>query len=146
MRQCEAVQKSQAVRTESLTFNVGDPCYARYHGRVGDRTPRWVPATVVKVRGGRSFDVRVAPTGPIWRRHVEQLQRRFATDEDAEPGENVPVRTQQSSVVISQHEDAPEKVHQPKKVKNPRVPQWTTYSADQPRTSSRLQGKRVKVN
>ena len=52
-----------------------------------DKHPRCVPAIVKKSLGTRCFNVKVVPHGPVWRRHWEQLQPRYVTDEDNEPGD-----------------------------------------------------------
>ena len=52
-----------------------------------DRDPRWVPAIVVKRFGTRSVNVRVVPRNPVWRRHIDLLQRRYVSPDDAEPGD-----------------------------------------------------------
>ena len=68
-------------------YQVGDTVYALYYGPRRDKQPRWVPAVVKKQLGSRSFNVKVVPRGPVWRRHLEQLQPRFTTEEDNDPGE-----------------------------------------------------------
>ena len=50
------------------------------------RDPRWVPA-LVKRFGTRSVNVRVVPRGPAWRRHIDQLQRRYVSPDDTELGD-----------------------------------------------------------
>jgi len=71
----------------ALTYEVGDPCYALYFGPRRDRDPRWVPAIAVKRFGTRSVNRRVVPRGPVWRRHIDQLQRRYVSPDDTEPGD-----------------------------------------------------------
>ena len=75
----------QHVRTR---YSVGTPCYALYCGPRHTNSPRWVPATVTKVHGTRSFTVKVHPRGPLWKRHWEQLRPRYGISEDADPGFN----------------------------------------------------------
>ena len=75
----------QHVRTR---YSVGTPCYALYCGPRHTNSPRWVPATVTKVQGTRSFTVKVHPRGPLWKRHWEQLRPRYGISEDADPGFN----------------------------------------------------------
>uniref|UniRef100_A0A5S6QNE6 Uncharacterized protein n=1 Tax=Trichuris muris TaxID=70415 RepID=A0A5S6QNE6_TRIMR len=53
---------------------VETPCYARYCGYKHDKEPRWIPAAVTKIFGMRTVQVRVVPRGPLWKRHIEQLQ------------------------------------------------------------------------
>ena len=45
-----------------------------------NQDPRWVPALIVKRQGSHMFHVRVVPKGPIWRRHLNQLQTRYVSD------------------------------------------------------------------
>ena len=61
-------------------FKIGDPCYALYFGSPHNQDPRWVPAVIIKKQGSRMFHVRVVPKGPIWRRHINQLQLRYVSD------------------------------------------------------------------
>ena len=75
----------QHVRTR---YRVGTPCYALYCGPRHTNSPRWVPATVIKVHGTRSFTVKVHPRGSLWKRHWEQLRPRYGISEDADPGFN----------------------------------------------------------
>ena len=75
----------QHVRTR---YNVGTPCYALYCSPRHTNSTRWVPATVTKVHGTRSFTVKVHPRGPLWKRHWEQLRPRYDISEDADPGFN----------------------------------------------------------
>ena len=63
-------------------FKIGDPCYALYFGPRRNQDPRWVPALIIKKQGSRMFHVRVIPKGPIWRRHINQLQPRYVSDSD----------------------------------------------------------------
>ena len=86
-RQASKDQEKETVAKLSHSFNIGDPVYALYFGPRRDQEPRWVPAVITKRKGTRTFNVRVWPRGPCWRRHLEQLQRRYVTDDDNEPGE-----------------------------------------------------------
>ena len=43
------------------TYQVGDPCYALYCGPKRTSHPKWVPATVIKRFGTRTFNVKVHP-------------------------------------------------------------------------------------
>jgi hypothetical protein len=83
-RQCEGTTQSKAVIKK---YRVGDAVYAIYYGPRKDRDPRWIPATVVKCRGSRTYEVKVHPKGPIWRRHWEQLRPRCPSTEDLDPGD-----------------------------------------------------------
>ena len=94
-RQSKETSKSQmtpdsgGIAKVTRQYKTGDPVYALYHGPRRDKHPRWVPAIVKKSLGTRCFNVKVVPHGPVWRRHWEQLQPRYVTDEDNEPGDVV---------------------------------------------------------
>ena len=94
-RQYKETSKSQmtpdsgGVAKVTRQYKAGDPVCALYHGPRRDKRPRWVPAIVKKSLGTRCFNVKVVPHGPVWRRHWEQLQPRYVTDEDNEPGDVV---------------------------------------------------------
>ena len=81
-KQAKEATKSQRserqlpVAQVAVTYKVGDPCYALYFGPRRDRDPRWVTAIVVRRFGTCSVNVHVVPRGPVWRRHMDQLQRR----------------------------------------------------------------------
>uniref|UniRef100_A0A5S6QXD9 DUF5641 domain-containing protein n=1 Tax=Trichuris muris TaxID=70415 RepID=A0A5S6QXD9_TRIMR len=64
---------------------VGTPCYARYCGPKQDKEPLWITALVKKIFGTRTVQLRVVPRGPLWKRHIEQLQPRYRLEEDAYP-------------------------------------------------------------
>jgi hypothetical protein len=63
-KQCRDSAKSGKQR-QVKDYKVGDPVYAIYVGPKKDGEPRWVPATVVRRRGARTFDVRVYPKGAV---------------------------------------------------------------------------------
>ena len=92
-KQAKEATKSQQserqlpVTQVAVTYKVGNPCYDLYFGPRGDRNPRWVPAIVVKHFGTRRVNVRVVPRAPVWRRHIDQLQRRYVSPDDTEPGD-----------------------------------------------------------
>ena len=94
-RQSKETSKSQmtpdsgGVAKVTRQYKAGGPVYALYHGPRRDKHPCWVPAIVKKSLGTRCFNVKVVPHGPVWRRHWEQLQPRYVTDEDNEPGDVV---------------------------------------------------------
>ena len=94
-KQSKEASKSQmtpdsgGVAKVTRQYKAGDPVYALYHGPRRDKHPFWVPAIVKKSLGTRCFNVKVVPHGPVWRRHWEQLQPRYVTDEDNEPGDVV---------------------------------------------------------
>ena len=91
-RQALEATKSQVKHLQSMVHNVhrhyqvGAPCYALYCGPRRTSAPSWVPATVIKVHGSRSVNVKVHPRGSIWRRHSEQLRPRYGVDEYDDPG------------------------------------------------------------
>jgi len=80
-------ERQLPVTQVAVTYKVGDPCYALYFEPRRDRDPRWVPAIVVKRFGTRGVNMRVVPRGPVWRRHIDQLQRRYVSPDDTEPGD-----------------------------------------------------------
>jgi transposase InsO family protein len=140
-------QAKEAARTQpprvarmARSFQVGDACYALYCGPRRDKQPRWVPAVVVKVFGTRSVKIRVVPRGPVWRRHIEQLQPRFGVSEDADPGDEVnkakPTSPEtQDQFSASTTTAAP--LQASKKRRNPRKPVGDEYGPDNPRRSAR---------
>ena len=82
----ETTSSAEGVSKVTHQYKAGDPVYALYYGQRRDKQPRWVPAVIQKSQGTRCFNVKVLPRGPVWRRHWEQLQPRYASDEDKEPG------------------------------------------------------------
>ena len=84
----------QHVRT---AYDVGTPCYALYCGPRQTSTPRWVPATITRVHGTRTFTVKVHPRGPLWKRHLEKLQPRYGVAEDTEDTEDTTVAISEQS-------------------------------------------------
>ena len=120
------------------SYKVGDPCYALYCGPRRSNQPRWVPALVTKVYGARSVNVRVWPRGPTWRRHVEQLQPRYGSEEDLDPGDK-PLSTDKTIDRLATSEQSEEPgppVHQRKRP-NPRYPVGGEYGPDNPRRTTR---------
>ena len=79
--------RNETVARVTRSFKVGDACYALYCGPRRNKDPRWVPAVIVKQFGSRSFNVKVLPKCPVWRRHLEQLQPRHTSELDSEPGD-----------------------------------------------------------
>ena len=75
-----------AVQHVCTAYDVGTPCYALYCGPRQTSTPRWVPATITRVHGTRTFTAKVHHRGPLWKRHLEQLQPRYGVAEDTDPG------------------------------------------------------------
>ncbi len=87
-KQAKEATKSQQQETVSKvtrSYKVGDTVYALYFGPRRDNQSRWVPAVATKRKGTRTVNVRVYPRGPTWRRHLEQLQPRYVTEDDADP-------------------------------------------------------------
>ena len=103
-RQAKEATKSQLQETVSKLshcYKIGDPVYALCFKPQREKEPRWVPAVVTKRRGTRTFNVRVYPSGPTWRRHVEQLQPRFGLPDDADPGEYIDVTDRSAHLATS---------------------------------------------
>eukprot|EP00731_Ephydatia_muelleri_P009196 Em0004g1534a len=139
------------VERVAYIFKAGDPCYALYCGPRRNKDPRWVPAVVTKVFGPRSVNVHVFPRGPTWRRHIEQLQYRYGSSEDADPGElttlgnsaepspskdNLPA--QSGMIENTEHSDPVFPPAKPKRVqRNPRLPTGNEYGPEHPRRSTR---------
>ena len=61
------------------SFKVDDPVYALYYGPRRNRDPRWVTRVIIKARGTRLFHVHIVPSGPIWKRHIDQIPWRYAS-------------------------------------------------------------------
>ena len=87
----QLAETTKVVSNLTRTYTVAAACYALYQGPKRNKESRWVPAVVANVYGSRSVCVRVVCCGPIWRRHVEQLQPRYCTEEDNDPGDNTGV-------------------------------------------------------
>ena len=92
-KQAGKAAKKPIVSRIAKDFKVGDPVYASYYGTRKDKDPRWVPAVILQKKGSRSFNVKVIPRGPTWRRHNEQLRQRYASEENAEPEEEPGLRS-----------------------------------------------------
>ena len=97
-------------------------------------TPRWVPATITRVHGTRTFTVKVHPRGPLWKRHLEQLQPRYGVAEDTDPG--VVTSEQSTSADSVSEQPKTETLSPPAEVKtsDQTVPE---YGRHNPRRSSR---------
>jgi len=76
------------LRSVTSSYEFEDPCYALYYGPRHNHQPRWVPAILTKRYGTRSVNVRVLPRRPTWRRHVDHLRPRYATEDDTFPGDD----------------------------------------------------------
>ena len=128
-------QKEQtAVQHVRTAYDVGTPCYALYCGPRQTSTPRWVPATITRVHGTRTFTVKVHPRGPLWKRHLEQLQPRYGVAEDTDPG--VVTSEQSTSADSVPEQPKAETLSPPTEVKtsDQTVPE---YGRHNPRRSSR---------
>ena len=136
-------QKEQtAVQHVRTAYDVGTPCYALYCGPRQTSTPRWVPATITRVHGTRTFTVKVHPRGPLWKRHLEQLRPRYGVVEDADPG-----------IVIGEQSTSADKIPDPKaetlsppteaKTSDHTLPE---YGRHNPRRSSRQRKTRQLYN
>ena len=85
----EQVEESlQTVQKLAYKYVVGSSCYAKYYSPRQHKQPRWVLATVVKVLGNRSVNVRVLPKGPTWRKHIDQLRSHWSSLEDNNVGDD----------------------------------------------------------
>ena len=87
-------ERSRQVRTKK--FGAGDACYALYCGPKRTKEAKWIPAIIVKKFGARSYNVRVVPRGPTWRRHSDQLTLRWDPEEDANPGDDPESNTERN--------------------------------------------------
>ena len=118
-------------------FHVGDPVYALYFGPRRDNDGRWVPALVTKRKGSRTFNVKVQPNGPTWRRHSEQLQPRAVSDEDDEP-ETLPVGFSSDTTHESATSGAVESSIESMEVTNSFAAKSPEFGPDNPRRSKRV--------
>ena len=156
-RQANEANKSQSTAVPVPTmatlkptnrYERGQPCYALYFGPRRNKNPRWVPAVVTKVCGSRSVKVRVYPTGPVWRRHIEQLRPRYGAHEDLEVEDDFgtnddrkgpPARDTAGEVQASANAENPPVTQERQ---NPPEPQDNVYDAQHPRRSTRMRRKR----
>jgi len=112
-------------------YQVGDPVYAEYLGPRRNRQPRWVPAVITKRLGERSVNVKVVPRGPTWRRHVEQLNPRYTSEEDSNPPEEYPMDSEIMPPPLDHPMDIVEDFQPPHTAGLP------VYNANNPRRSKR---------
>ena len=128
-------EDSEVVSKVKHHYSLGDPCYALYFGPRRDRDPRWVPATVTKVHGTRSVNVRVIPRGPTWRRHLDQLRPRYGSDQDDDPCE-IPtsVLSTETLPAGTDHASSSSSMNQRN---NPRLPTGDEYGRHNLRRSAR---------
>ena len=132
----EANSKPGVVSKVTRQFKAGDTVYALYYGPRRDKDPRWVPAVIKKALGPRSFNVKVVPRGPVWRRHLEQLQPRYASEEDEEPGDF-------DSVPDSPAGPPTQNLQVANPTGRPRLLPTLEYGPDNPRRSSRIRRPRI---
>ena len=128
-------QKEQtAVQNVCTAYDVGTPCCALYCGPCETSTPRWVPATITIVHGTRTFTFKVHPRGPLWKRHLEQLQPRYGVTEDTDTGVYISEQSTRADSVLEQPKA--ETLSPPTDVKtsDQTVPE---YGRHNPRRSSR---------
>jgi hypothetical protein len=132
-----AMQREGAKQPKAVTkdYQVGDAVYAIYYGPRQDRDPRWIPATVVKRRGSRIYEVKIHPNGPIWRRHWEQLRPRYSSAEDLEPGD-VPT-TPSGPDTTSPVAEPPSAIPTPPRMPRSNLPTPPEYGPGNPRRSQR---------
>ena len=150
-KQAKEAAKSQLsectkmVAKTTYQYSVGAPCYALYYGPKRNRSPRWIPAIVVKRYGTRSVNVRVLPRGPIWRRHIDQLRPRYGADQDADPGESLaesPTSGSGSSAPSVSVQPGSSTLDSSRKTRRPRsLPSPVKYGPGNPRRSERLRRK-----
>ena len=138
---------SIAVPEPRQRFRTGSAVYALYCGPRREKDPRWVPAIVTKVRGSRTYSVKVCPRGPCWKRHVDQLRPRYTSVEDDEPTDLQACNPEAEESVTSEHA-APSKPSKEASDSSPddsgtSMPSDTTsqasppYTRDNPRRSHR---------
>ena len=125
----------RTVRKIHYNYSVGAACYAKSYWRHKEREARWIPATVIEVLGCRRVRVQVYPTGPIWIRHIHQLQPRFGADEDDDPGDvlsqDIPKTTNNSSH-MTVGSSVPAR-RRSRRVRTPRMPIRRSERPHQPR-------------
>ena len=137
------LKEQTAVQHVCTAYDVGTPCYALYCGPRQTSTPRWVPATITRVHGTRTFTVKVHPRGPLWKRHLEQLRPRYEVVEDADPG--IVMCDQTASTGRDPEHPKAETTSSPTDVKTSDqiVPE---YGRHNPRRSSRQRNLRLLYN
>ena len=146
-RQAREATKSQAKESQSMVHNVhrhyqvGTPCYALYCGPRRTSEPKWVPATVIKVHGSRSVNVKVHPRGPIWRRHLEQLRPQYGVDEDNDPGMDLRDYLRSPSQTSSQVGTDVEQTKTSDQLVHQNLPPH--YGPDNPRRSTRIRKRKA---
>lgn len=139
----EKRQESTGVSRVRKQYKVGEPVYALYFGPHRDKHPRWVPGIIKKALGTRCFNVKVVPHGPVWRRHWEQLQPRFATEEDNEPGEEPDTDSEFVTETSADVQCMPQGGTQPYQPNSKKS--LSEYGPDNPRRSQRKRKPKVKI-
>ncbi|XP_067933298.1 uncharacterized protein [Watersipora subatra] len=102
--------QSHKIAAKRHIYSVGDACYACYYGPKQVGQLRWVPAKVTKLYETRSVNVKAVPNETTWRHHVEQLQRKYSTDEDGNPGEKPKMSKEPQPSVPVPHPARPDPV------------------------------------
>ena len=92
--------------SSTSTYKVGDPVYALNFGPNRNKDGRWVAAVITKRKGTRTFNVRVYPRGPTWRRHIEQLQPRPTSRVDKVPANEPEVNAVPGQFAASESKEA----------------------------------------
>ena len=137
-KEASKYQQKETISKLDRSYMVGDPVYALYFGARRDKEGRWVPAVLIKHKGSRSFNVRVQPKGPAWRRHIEQLQPRYASVEDEDPGDLPAMRmtsisTESMTSTLSSTASSTG-LSKPATERGPDIPEYGSYN---PRRSKR---------
>ena len=146
-------QKELTSPVDKVTRNyqVGDTVYAEYCGPRRNRQPRWIPAIVTKRLGSRSFNVKVVPRGPVWRRHWEQLQPRYTSEEDNDPPDDIGTSTssEMDAEITNPPPDHPMDLAEDLQLALP-APKYKTpeleYGPNNPRRSKRIPKPKHKLN
>ena len=139
MAQNKQMQDTRTTR-KLHKYTVGTACYALYCGPTKERQPKWIEATVVKVLGSRTVNVKLKPRGPTWKRHIDQLRLRYHTSEDAEPPEDMATSIPDTPAAALDADGAVQP-REPYVRRNPRLPDGNEYTCQYPRRSKRSKPK-----
>lgn len=74
-RQCKQANHHNKYAKER-SFQIGGMVFARNY----TSGPQWLPGHVTAKRGPVCYDVRLSG-GRMWKRHIDQMRRRFVNDE-----------------------------------------------------------------
>ena len=129
-------KQSTSQSVAKIEYAVGTPCYALYCGPRRTQDPRWIAAVVTRVFGPRTVNVRVTPTGPTWKRHLDQLRPRHTSPEDEDPGDAATTSTSASAAPPLNADP----VAAPRR-RNPRLPTGSCYGHHNPRRSERIKAR-----